>query len=125
MYDHMGTTGQIPTERQTMLDLMVARDHLESGAYEPPTCRWVDQEDEVQPMGDLWQAPQDFSQGDRGRAEVRGTQSEGFEEGAATVSQGPREAPRTFAGSACLCTACTAAITSTHLNSGYVKIVAR
>ena len=34
LYDHMGTTGQIPTERQTMLDLMVARDHLESGAYE-------------------------------------------------------------------------------------------
>ena len=34
LYDHMGTTGQIPTERQTVLDLMVARDHLESGAYE-------------------------------------------------------------------------------------------
>lgn len=34
LYDHLGSTGQIPTERQTMLDLMVARDHLESGAYE-------------------------------------------------------------------------------------------
>ncbi|CAK9037022.1 Transposon Ty1-ML2 Gag-Pol polyprotein [Durusdinium trenchii] len=34
LYDHMRTTGQIPTERQTMLGLMVARDHLESGAYE-------------------------------------------------------------------------------------------
>ena len=34
LYDHLGSTGQVPTERQTMLDLMVARDHLESGAYE-------------------------------------------------------------------------------------------
>ena len=34
LYDHLSTTGQLPTERQTMLDLMVSRHHLESGAYE-------------------------------------------------------------------------------------------
>ena len=33
LYDHMGSTA-IPTERQTMLDLMVARSHLEDHAYE-------------------------------------------------------------------------------------------
>ena len=34
LYDHMGSSGQIPTERQTMLDILVAKDHLESRAYE-------------------------------------------------------------------------------------------
>ena len=34
LFDHLSTTGQLPTERQTMLDLMVSRHHLESGAYE-------------------------------------------------------------------------------------------
>ena len=34
LFDHLGSTGQVPTERQTMLNLMVARDHLESRAYE-------------------------------------------------------------------------------------------
>ena len=34
LYDHLGATGQIPAERQTMLDLMVARHYLEAGAYE-------------------------------------------------------------------------------------------
>ena len=33
LYDHLNTTGQLPTERQTMLDLLVARHHLEAGAY--------------------------------------------------------------------------------------------
>ena len=33
LYDHLGSTA-IPTERQTMLDLMVARSHLEEHAYE-------------------------------------------------------------------------------------------
>ena len=30
VYDHMGTTGQVPQERQTMLDLLVAKELLES-----------------------------------------------------------------------------------------------
>lgn len=34
LYDHLSTTGQLPTERATMLDLLVARENLESGAYE-------------------------------------------------------------------------------------------
>lgn len=33
LYDHMHTTGQVPAERQTMLDLLVAKDMLEQGAY--------------------------------------------------------------------------------------------
>ncbi|CAL1157114.1 unnamed protein product [Cladocopium goreaui] len=33
LFDHLNTTGQLPTERQTMLDLLVARHHLEAGAY--------------------------------------------------------------------------------------------
>ena len=33
LFDHMHTTGQIPTERQTMLDLLVAKDLLEQGTY--------------------------------------------------------------------------------------------
>ena len=33
LYDHMHTTGQVPSERQTMLDLLVAKDQLEAGVY--------------------------------------------------------------------------------------------
>ena len=33
LYDHLHTTGQIPAERQTMLDLLVAKDMLEQKAY--------------------------------------------------------------------------------------------
>ena len=32
LYDHLNTTGKIPKERQTMIDLLVARDLVESGA---------------------------------------------------------------------------------------------
>ena len=32
LYDHLNTTGKIPKERQTMIDLLVARDLIESGA---------------------------------------------------------------------------------------------
>ena len=46
LYDHLQSTGQMPAERQTMLDLMVARDHLESGAYRlfwvPTFCQFGD-----------------------------------------------------------------------------------
>ena len=38
LFDHLQTTGQVPSERQTMLDLMVARDMMEQGAYE---LKWV------------------------------------------------------------------------------------
>ena len=38
LYDHLQTTGQIPTERQTMLDLMVARDMLEQNLF---VLKWV------------------------------------------------------------------------------------
>ena len=38
LYDHLQTTGQIPTERQTMLDLMVARDMLEQNLF---LLKWV------------------------------------------------------------------------------------
>ena len=34
LYDHLSTTGQLPSERQTMLDLMASRHHIESGAIE-------------------------------------------------------------------------------------------
>lgn len=34
LFDHLGTTGQIPSERQTMLDLLVSKDMLEQGAFE-------------------------------------------------------------------------------------------
>ena len=34
LYDHLHTTGQIPSERQTMLDLLVAKDMLEQKAFE-------------------------------------------------------------------------------------------
>ena len=33
LYDHMSTTGQIPQERQTMLDLLVAKSLLEQEAF--------------------------------------------------------------------------------------------
>lgn len=34
LYDHLGSTGQVPTERQTMLDLLVCKDLLAQKAYE-------------------------------------------------------------------------------------------
>ena len=39
LYDHLGTTGQIPSERQTMLDLLVSKSLLEEKVYDllPPT----------------------------------------------------------------------------------------
>ena len=50
LYDHMCTTGQIPSERQTMLDLLVAKDLLEQEVFKlywVPThrqaCRWPHQ----------------------------------------------------------------------------------
>ena len=33
LYDHLHTMGQVPAERQTMLDLLVAKDMLEQKAY--------------------------------------------------------------------------------------------
>ena len=33
LFDHLGATGQIPAERQTMLDLLVAKDLLERQIY--------------------------------------------------------------------------------------------
>ena len=38
VYDHMQTTGQIPQERQTMLDLLVAKDQLEQQVFQ---LMWV------------------------------------------------------------------------------------
>ena len=38
LYDHLNTTGQVPSERQTMLDLMVAREVLEQDLFK---LRWV------------------------------------------------------------------------------------
>ena len=38
LYDHLNTTGKIPKERQTMIDLLVARDLIESGALK---LSWV------------------------------------------------------------------------------------
>ena len=38
LYDHLGTTGQVPSERQTMLDLMVTREMLEASTFH---LRWV------------------------------------------------------------------------------------
>eukprot|EP00435_Cladocopium_sp_Y103_P016026 s641_g4.t1 len=38
LFDHLGSTGQVPTERQTMLDLMVCREQIEQGAY---ILKWV------------------------------------------------------------------------------------
>ena len=44
LYDHLNTTGKIPKERQTMIDLLVARDLIEAGSvrlcWAPPrnTC---------------------------------------------------------------------------------------
>ena len=38
LYDHLSTTGSIPKERQTLIDLLVTRDLVENGAVE---LRWV------------------------------------------------------------------------------------
>ena len=38
MYDHLGKTGSVPVERQTLIDLLVARDLNESGAIE---LKWM------------------------------------------------------------------------------------
>ncbi len=38
LYDHLNTAGKSPKERQTMIDLLVARDLIESGAL---TLRWA------------------------------------------------------------------------------------
>ena len=38
LFDHLQTTGQIPSERHSMLDLLVAKDMLEQGAYH---LHWV------------------------------------------------------------------------------------
>ena len=34
LYDHLNTTGKIPKERQTMIDLLVARDLIEAGTVQ-------------------------------------------------------------------------------------------
>jgi len=38
LYDHLTTTGSVPTERQTLIDLLVARDLQESGAVK---MKWL------------------------------------------------------------------------------------
>ena len=38
LYDHLRTTGSIPSERQTLIDLLIARDLCENGIVE---IRWV------------------------------------------------------------------------------------
>ena len=38
LYDHLATTGSIPKERQTLIDLPVARDLAEQGSIQ---LRWV------------------------------------------------------------------------------------
>ena len=38
LYDHLITTGSIPKERQTLIDLLVARDLIENGAMK---LKWV------------------------------------------------------------------------------------
>ena len=38
LYDHLGTTGQVPSERQTMLDLIVTREMLEANTFH---LKWV------------------------------------------------------------------------------------
>ena len=38
LYDHLRTTGSIPAERQTLIDLLIARDLCENGVLE---IRWV------------------------------------------------------------------------------------
>jgi hypothetical protein len=38
LHDHLNSTGKIPKERQTMIDLLVARDLVEAGAV---SLRWV------------------------------------------------------------------------------------
>ena len=38
LYDHLRTTGQVPSERQTMLDLMVTREMLEASTFH---LKWV------------------------------------------------------------------------------------
>lgn len=38
LYDHLHATGQIPSERQTMLDLLVCKEQLEEKVY---GLRWV------------------------------------------------------------------------------------
>jgi len=38
LYDHLNTTGKIPKERQTMIDLLVARDLIEANAVK---LMWV------------------------------------------------------------------------------------
>ena len=38
LYDHLSSTGSVPKERQTLIDLLVARDLAESGAVQ---LRWA------------------------------------------------------------------------------------
>ena len=38
LYDHLGKTGSVPKERQTLIDLLVARDLVEAGTV---ILRWV------------------------------------------------------------------------------------
>jgi hypothetical protein len=38
LYDHLRTTGSIPSERRTLIDLLIARDLCENGIVE---IRWV------------------------------------------------------------------------------------
>ena len=40
LYDHLRTTGSMPKERQTLIDLLVARDLIEAGSVK---LRWVPQ----------------------------------------------------------------------------------
>ena len=35
LYDHMHKTGSVPTERQTLIDLLIAKDLVEAGAVKP------------------------------------------------------------------------------------------
>eukprot|EP00435_Cladocopium_sp_Y103_P006671 s1678_g2.t1 len=59
LYDHMWSTSQIPTERQTMLDLLVCKDMLQKKAYElcwVPAHRQYADALTKKKRGELWEA---------------------------------------------------------------------
>ena len=64
LFDHLGKSGSIPTERQTLIDLLVARDLQENGAVKihwlPNTHMIADVLTEATPVNDVYRKFRDL-----------------------------------------------------------------
>ena len=91
MYDHLGKSGSTPTERQTLIDLLVARDLQENGAIR---LQWLPNKHMLADVLTKATAPNDVyvKFRDRGLYSLVPTEQQGTEEGRRiALRQGQRQ----------------------------------